>query len=179
MIVGKVFDYDGTAYSFYTDPLPIEFIFGMVIARMAGNHDISISACLVMAGLALLAITAFFPIVRQSPERFLIWGIPAALIVSGSIFLETKSIRITNKTLQLLGDASYALYITNFLLIGPVIRAAGHLGIETKWPIVLISFLICIVAGVAFHFAIEMPLIGFCRQILMRGDRDRKVRIAG
>jgi exopolysaccharide production protein ExoZ len=163
--VGKIWTVDSVAYTFYSSPILLEFIYGMIIGSMVSRGILinpRLSVTLIAAGTALLIAAAFYwPVLRLSDDRFIIWGLPAALIVAGSIFLELSAGRITMKPLLVTGDASYAIYVTHYYVLGPIVKAWKSVGLSPGYTLVLVSFTVAIAFGVAFHFAIEKPLVGF------------------
>ena len=163
--IGSVWPVNDVAYTFYTSPILIEFIFGMTVASLV-NRGVSvgmkISGALLVAGVMLLAAGAlYWPVVRLSGDRFIVWGIPAALIVAGGTFLELSAGRLIVRPLLVLGDASYAIYVTHFMLWGPIVKMWEWVGLPQGWLRVIVIFIISIAVGVAFHFTIEKRLVSF------------------
>ncbi|UYO00834.1 MAG: acyltransferase [Devosia sp.] len=98
---------------FWTRNLILEFGFGIVLAMAYGwimaRRNLPTSAGLVVLGLALLfALPAFFD---EGPWRFLMRGVPAALIIAGCLFLPARMDSRIPAIIVLVGTASYSLYL--------------------------------------------------------------------
>jgi exopolysaccharide production protein ExoZ len=165
VIAGFAWPHGNLWFDFYTDPILLEFVFGMIIGqltigRMAVPRFASIS--LIVLGIVGLIIAAEYrPIWRLSTERFLVWGLPAALLVAGSILLEFSKSARPVRSLVVLGNASYAIYITHFVALGPVLKTCKWIGLSPGPLLVVLGFAAATAIGVLFHFLIERPLIGF------------------
>jgi exopolysaccharide production protein ExoZ len=153
------------AFEFYTNPILLEFVFGMIIGQMVVVGT-SVRRCTsigqILFGVAgLLVANQYWPISRLSSERFLVWGLPAALLVAGSIFLELRKNTKPLRPLVMLGNSSYAIYITHFIALGPVIKACKLVGLSPGFLLTFIGFAATTATGVLFHFVIERRLITF------------------
>jgi len=80
------------------------------------------------------------------------WGLPAALIVAGAALSDRGALSTAQWRIpQLLGDASYSIYLTHLLVLSAVRSFhIPHLGILT----VLASLLV----GISVHFYVERPI---------------------
>lgn len=97
-----------TASLFYTNPLILEFAFGIVLARLWQRGCLRPSLPLALA--ALVAGLALMVLLHQTAlPRVLAAGLPAMLIVAaGTLFCPDRAM-----PWQGLGDASYALYLSH------------------------------------------------------------------
>lgn len=168
--------------AFITNPIMLEFLLGAAIywiynKRRPNLHYIPLA--LVTIGLIsyiLLIIYGYgdvyslkiFQMPGLSLKRFLLWGLPSSFIVAGCVFLENniKLTRIWNiQTIQLIGDASYSIYLTHmsiFILLDLLYRKVGYflppdLGI-------FIQLFIAVIIGIGFHKKVEKPLLRFINQ---------------
>lgn len=129
---------------FWADPIVIEFVFGMTIA---GFYAMKIqlpnaARCCLMA-LAAGAVWLSAALMPPSGDRFLVWGIPATIIVACAVL--GKPMRTVGPLawfIGFLGDASYSMY-----LIHPLVGAAVFL----SWPLSVYYFspLVLTVLGAA------------------------------
>ncbi|TNF19045.1 MAG: acyltransferase [Rhodobacteraceae bacterium] len=146
-----------TATLFYTNPLILEFTFGITLARLWQRGVIRPSTPLALtalaAGLALLALLH-----QTALPRFLAAGLPAMLIVAaGTLFAPDRPLPF-----QRLGDASYALYLSHRFTL----RAAtlALLPILPATPLAAVAFcaaltLACLWTALLVHRHIERPLL--------------------
>ena len=158
---------------FYKDPILLEFTYGMLIAWLVNRgfaKQFSAPQGFVLLGVAGFVVAALYGRGEGSPERFLVWGAPAALIVVGNVLLELKGKTRSIKMLVLLGDSSYAIYVTHYIVLQVVFKVY-----MSAWPhmplhyTLVPSFVVCILFGVGFHIAIEQPIMSF----LARRRRER------
>ena len=98
-------------------------------------------------------------------NRIVLFGFGYTLIVVGLISLEDFRVIIGgNPFFQLVGGASYALYLIHFPLISIMLKIAMGLGLkELGMAGAVISFIVifisCIVASILFHLYIEIPMM--------------------
>jgi exopolysaccharide production protein ExoZ len=80
------------------------------------------------------------------------WGLPAALIVAGAALSDRGALSTAQWRIpQLLGDASYSIYLTHLLVLDAVRRFhTHHLGI--------LAFLATLLVGISVHFYVERPI---------------------
>ena len=86
--------------------------------------------------------------------RFLIFGLPCALIVASAV-LGLRNFKVPQQVL-LIGDASYSIYLTHSLVLTLWGRHLPH------FPEIL-SFAVCIVIGPAVYVLIERPMTQWLR----------------
>jgi exopolysaccharide production protein ExoZ len=155
-------------FRFIGNPLIAEFGLGLALARIRFKSRPGGAAAICVGVAALLLAGPVFAdrfVVSggvwdlNSPERPLVWGLPAALVVWGALQFDPLSGRIS-AWLSDLGDASYSIYLTHLFTI---VALAPIL----PWPL---TFLAAIVVGVAAHKRIEKPLMAFFRNLWRTRD---------
>jgi peptidoglycan/LPS O-acetylase OafA/YrhL len=148
----------------FLDPIVLQFFFGMlIVATIARAPALAASmarnplapAALAIAGFLLLILLPFS--VPGVPDA-LKTGIPAAMIVLGTAWLEPRLGGRLPKWLLLLGDASYALYLFHPLILPVVPVALRRIGVENYTLSVVICVIVALIAGVLVHLLIERPL---------------------
>ncbi len=104
--------------------------------------------------------------------RPILWGIPALLIFIGFFALEKST--SWPAWMQLIGDASYSIYLIHILVIYrvvvPAVRILQRLGLD-QISIVGASFaalLGAMAAGLCLHFVAEKPIIAFFKALTER-----------
>nr|WP_281403161.1 acyltransferase [Sulfitobacter aestuariivivens] len=163
---GAVFKPEHTALTFWTNPLVLEFLFGIALARLwqSGGPRPDIVWC----GLCLTVGSVLMIVLDSMPmPRVLAAGLPAMLMVAGAT-LFWPPIRVPDLRL---GDASYALYLSHrfalraaTLVLLPLLPATG-VGAEIY---LVLALLFSLVTGMVVHHWIERPM--------MRGFRPRQHR---
>ncbi|MGH9865507.1 MAG: acyltransferase family protein [Candidatus Acidiferrales bacterium] len=136
---------ESDALAFYFDPIVLEFLGGMLLARVAAAWRFPWWACLAAFAAGLALLLALFD--GPSP-RFIGSGLPALLVVSGVVFGERWLAGRIPIFLLGLGAASYALYLFH-PFIGPLAPTVlMRMGLPEGW--------ISIVAFDMFSIAVSM-----------------------
>lgn len=153
---------DSVILRFFGYPIVLEFAMGMWIALWAQTWSQTTSkfACpvLILASAWLLLHSQFVP----DAPRWIVAGIPSAAILWAALILERSGHALTNKTVQLLGAASYALYLSHpFVLqaIGKAIEPFGHP--IAGWIFGALALIFAHIVGVFLHLKVEKPLVRF------------------
>jgi exopolysaccharide production protein ExoZ len=136
---------------FLGSPMALEFLMGVLIARLPRHAAFGI---LVPIGIALFACTS--PGIGDveaslGPQwalwRALLWGIPAALVVWGTLSLDRVFKHRVFDVPVALGDASYSIY-----LFHPLVAY----GLDLVWPA---RILLAAGVGWAMHLLVERRLL--------------------
>lgn len=163
------------AMAILAHPLTAEFILGCAIGLLvvSGRRKFALPALAlgVMWWIAATAVLALSGVLSQAPmgwDRVLAWGVPAGLIVYGALGLELDHGLKGPKSLERVGDWSYALYLCHLPLVAVLTRLWASRGPELGWFDNVLVMIIgaaasLIVAAMAFHL-IERPTIGWARQ---------------
>jgi len=144
--IGVMFSADHVI-SFYGNPILFEFAAGCVLGslvteptRFPALSRLS-GWAYIAAGLALLVANEFF--LPSFDNRFIRWGIPASLIVTGVIVLDLKQPIKPAGLLVSLGDSSYSAYLLHWfvlaacsLLIMPLM-GGSLIGVILTYPVVI------------------------------------------
>jgi len=161
---------------FITSPILLEFVAGIGICLLyrRSTPPRSIAYMLLIVGVGLSLCDMFFgSTIVNNPsgtvvgpvafQRFLHMGIPATMMVSGCIFLEKNALfwpLWNNRYVQLLGNASYSLYLSHYItysvLAALFVRLGPVLNINLS---IFLWFLIAIINGILFYRYVETPLL--------------------
>lgn len=162
-ILGALFKAEGVT-GFYTDPIIIEFCFGMLIALAWMKNKLFMHWAFIPLALAM-TIT----LDHVTDVRILSLGVPAALMVIGMLSIEEGILNSPWATL--LGNSSYSLYLVHGFSLTVVYKLCELIGINWVgyFPIALFSSL---VAGIIAYLYIELPI-----EKRLRGQTSRKERV--
>jgi peptidoglycan/LPS O-acetylase OafA/YrhL len=152
----------------YASPLALEFIVGCAIGAAAQARSMRWPGTAITAGLAALATIGAYVGSRFPQEaqygltRFLVFGLPAALIVYGAVGRELAGGAIERRWLDFWGDASYSTYLTHvyvILIFGRVLspRMAEVRAWQT-WLAAAGCLLCCLLVAAGCHVFVERPL---------------------
>jgi exopolysaccharide production protein ExoZ len=149
---------------FLTEPVILEFAFGMVVALIYRSGAIlSPMACYALTILAFIVPAVLWW--TGPPTRWELWGIPSAILVA-SIVLAKKPIFVP-LFLVALGDASYALYLihpaVNFIVRHAADRSLFFNPESMPWLYLAVSLCLSILAAFAVHYWFERPVSKFLK----------------
>lgn len=148
--------------SFLGNPIIIEFLFGVALAllfRPEAPQRRSLGAVAIASGvIGLVAFTdprVGINFDLATPFRFLVWGVPAALLFWGALQFEAPLMKWYWRFASFGGDASYSIYLSHaiFLHFAP---ANPYLKLALMPPILILL-------GMAAHVFVEKPLLRMVR----------------
>lgn len=155
----------------YATPMIIEFAFGMIIYRLYSAEVLIEKKLAILLGIGAFIAFIFIEVTSLTQwgghfNRPIMWGGCAFFIVWSALSLE-KYIS-ENKTLLLLGDSSYSLYLVHYI-IGPVIFHYWHNYSLAEsiplWAYLSMFIVVCHLAGIACHLYLEKPINSTIRKI--------------
>jgi len=171
---------DGLFTLFLSDPVMLEFCFGLLLA-LAYSRGLRATSVLWMVPGFLLIITAtlvFDPRILQmwsTIVRPLAWGLPSVVVLAGFLAV-VPSRRSWTRFAMLMGDASYSIYLTHLFTIYPfkailarLTEEATAFGGLTQFLVIplvaALAIAICVAVGIAVHIVIEAPLLALVRNL--------------
>jgi exopolysaccharide production protein ExoZ len=174
----------GVPVSFWANPIIVEFVFGMIIglARLEGfRMPVWLARTFVAMAFGWFALSAATFWLGFAREFF--WGLAAAAMVAGAGLCRTdmRSRNGIARSLILVGDASYALYLVHPLAALAPYKAFGWLVPPTSVPYLYAAMLYAssLVAAIIIHLVIELPTTQFLQQqVLARLAPSKAVRRA-
>ena len=148
------------------NPICLEFLAGIVLGILwirSGNWPTGF-------GFILLCISVAWFCIAPKPglidfHRPLFWGIPSILLVASFLIFELKFNFRRFKFLLLLGDSSYALYLSHSAVLPILDKILTKLRIFWEVEAVILS-LICILVGIVIHLFVERPMTARVSRIL-------------
>jgi exopolysaccharide production protein ExoZ len=172
----------GPALTFWTESIVMEFVAGMLVGRLYLDGRLSfstpVSAALVVAGgILLVAATPW-----AAPQtRLLAWGLPALMIVTGALSLERVSLESRRPprgkgVLELLGDASYSIYLTHIVTLS-VLRTFWNMaglakpGLPAAVTFIGVATVVCTVVGVVAYAGVEAPVTRAAKRLRLGARR--------
>ena len=147
--------------AFLGQPILFEFLYGVIVGVVFLQgwrvQSTAALACVLIAAGAF-AISIF--VHPELPMRWLFWGLPAALLVYGSLGLQPRA-NWLNSTLLALGDASYTLYLQHAfitLAIGGLLKRS--IIVHRIQPDLLIAMIVAGCALLAWfsYKYLELPM---------------------
>jgi exopolysaccharide production protein ExoZ len=142
----------------FTKSIVLEFACGVVIGQLwMQDVKLPLAPALVLLVGGLISLLTI-GLIAANLDRFLSWGIPAALIVAGVVFAERarpwKPLRLP----RFLGDASYSIYLWHALVTVVVTGVVLRLGVPAVLqPTVIVTF--GLVLSAILYLVVEKPLV--------------------
>lgn len=152
----------GVLSGFYTNPIMIEFAAGMLIGlgqpRLPDHAGpwARTATAIVVAG-SLLAVMAL-PLMFPQAVSAAVCGVPATVAVGGAVALERWGWSLRNGWVLLIGNASYAIYLTHPFVTRVVERFAARLpahGAPGAALLLGVALAGIAVVGIGVHYALE------------------------
>lgn len=149
----------------YLSPLHLLFAFGMVIAMLI-KSDIRFQAGIfLIPGISLLIYACGWTIRHRALPDIncsLLAGIASFLVLLDLVLFEREGRLKVPNWLNLLGDASYSIYLVHFPLLSVTARVSfilSHRIGAPLWIWLVSQVLFAVTVGISFHLAIEKPLL--------------------
>ena len=161
--LGGILDFNSPLFKFYTNPIMLEFCFGMLAALVYEQIPSQVSRpvrnlCLASAFAGLLLVI-IIPVFLRDVNRAWLSGLPALMLVGSCIALEKWSLRIGSRFLLLMGAASYSLYLTHIFVTELMVKAARLLAPDAMAAAVIVAsgvVLSCLLALAVYRY-VEAP----------------------
>jgi exopolysaccharide production protein ExoZ len=165
----------GVGQAFFANPIPLEFCMGLWLAWAFGQWRAvgKTWPVAVAVGVAASALLFVAPLLVGHPDtsglpglpRVFAWGVPAALMVAAALRIGPPR-NVAAQFAVLLGDASYALYLTHVfvMLVYSKLIGVTALGRADQRFVVPVVVLFAIGIGLAAHFVLERPLLAAIRR---------------
>ncbi|QGL81529.1 acyltransferase [Stenotrophomonas maltophilia] len=166
------------AHVLVINPLTFEFIAGALLGLHWRYLPRSLGWPLALGGGAL-AVAAASLLSTEGPSimpvwtRVMLFGTASALLVAGAVLIEARARRAPPNSLILLGDTSYALYLSHIFVISVAGRLWSMLLPTGAWwnhgLFVAATLLACCVVGYLVHRVVERPLLLLPQRMAQRG----------
>jgi exopolysaccharide production protein ExoZ len=170
------------ALGFWSDPIILEFVFGMLLAlalRAGWRLKPATAVFLMGAGLLALALALPMRMVTGLP-RGLAWGIPVAIFVAGAVLGDFKRFESAlARSLSAIGDASYSLYLLHPFVIRFFRELWSHGLIDAAaWPWTYAALVIAgaIAAALVSYRLFERPVTRALQGSFARPARGTPLR---
>ena len=169
VICGVLFHFHSAVCRSYTANILMELVAGLWLGflwkkRLLPSMGIGIFLCIV--GVSILSVEQIWMLKKSiALARVPYYSLPALLIVLGALSIEASGHYLKSSLLKVIGEASYAIYLTHILVAIPV----KGLLIGYKLPAGIefgVSIAILVSAGVLIHYLVERPANEWTRKIL-------------
>lgn len=161
VILGAVFPPSGAVFETYTSPLILMFLAGIWLAELIRRGlalpRIAAAASIAIGGAALLLVPG-----DLGPVTVTAVGAAAFALVAGVACLDHRHAVTRWKIPELLGDASYSIYLWHGVALTIAAKAADVADLPA-FATVIIGISGGVVAGVLSYWLIEAPLLKLLR----------------
>nr|WP_254803887.1 acyltransferase [Methylobacterium sp.]USU34671.1 acyltransferase [Methylobacterium sp.] len=167
---GEAFSPKSVALEFYSDPLLVEFLFGLAISRFSGTllsspppgrgRSLGIALCCGIAALALAAIVAR-PHLWPDLHRTFAYGVPCAALLCVAIRLDAHGVSARAPVLQTLAGYAYAIYLSHFFatgFFGLILVKYSPATPPFAFAFLLLTLVTATLVGVLLNHLVEQPL---------------------
>jgi exopolysaccharide production protein ExoZ len=174
VMIGLVFHPGPAIGSTYTSTMLLEFLGGLLLAKLFHDRPVT--------WLGWLAIPGFICLVMigdAGADRVIVAGLPALAIVAAAASSDFAGKTPVMPLLRRIGDASYSIYLSHYFVLRLAIAAWRHLPLH-GWPqficYAVAATIGSIAVGMLIHTFVEKPLNRILRSAgpLRRGHADRR-----
>ena len=161
--VGRIAGVDAVLghYAFLTDPMLLEFVFGVIVGGVFVDGRVGWPAAMA-AACAIAAVLTVDP-----ASRVIVSGIPSAGLVAAAACLSRRRIDPSwpARALARLGDASFSIYLAQVETVSLAGRSVAAL-IPAIPPLLLVTVTtgIVVAAGLLLNILVERPLLKLSRR---------------
>lgn len=150
----------GNIYNFFTNPLMLEFVFGIMAAKLFTGNKIS------MAALLSVIISTFIVLFSDVSSRVIVAGLPAAIIILVAATYSKKRGQPSylENAFARLGDASYSIYLIQVFVISCSAKIFVHFVPYSIDALIVSATLLSVMAGFLMYIFVEKPLLTLCRR---------------
>ncbi len=165
---GRLLPAMGDQFRFWSDPVVLEFVFGMGLAALAAR-SITLPgwARLALIAAALVALHAVVG-AGDSRWRVLAYGLPGVMLVAAAVLGPRPGTQgLAMRGLVGLGDASYALYLCHPFAMRAVEMAGRHVLPRSEAAglvLMLLSLAAAAFCAIALHLGFERPMLRLLRR---------------
>jgi exopolysaccharide production protein ExoZ len=158
-ICGYYFSPHAVPFSYWSDPIILEFVFGMGIAILH-RTGLQLPGWLRILLIVFGSLAVWFSAQHMPPSglRFLLWGIPSAMVFAGTVLGRQPDFGRFAGFIKLMGDSSYALYLIHPLVGAIILLNAQILGRLFPPPLMYVVGIIFSVALAAWIWTIEKKI---------------------
>jgi peptidoglycan/LPS O-acetylase OafA/YrhL len=175
ILLGRVFGVGLGPFVFWTQPIIIEFLFGIALAALFGR-GIRLGA---LARIGLIAAGVLLGGYAELQDfsfgtRWLWAGVPSLMIAAGVILGPEMPDSRLRRWLIVGGGASYALYLSHLFSLKAMGIVWQRIGIQSSLGFLIVAGTAAVVVAVLVHLYVETPMIRVARRLLTRGQRDAR-----
>lgn len=152
---------------FLSRPIILEFVFGVWIGALWDHkryQNLPAALALLAAGFVAICFSVRLPGALSS----LAAGVPAGMIVFGAVVLPQTYGTMIPSWIVLLGDSSYALYLSHRFVLRAFTIAAGKLALLNNVYLYVSSVtVVAILLSVLIYTWLEVPVLAALKRVLL------------
>ena len=175
VIVAQIWPDAAWWVDFYGQPIVLEFVAGVLLSilyskgfRLGFVTSATIAVAAILLHIALRQIGQFPRIIGN--------GLPAGLLFFALVFNRGLSLRPQfARGIRLMGDASYALYLTSPFVINLTFEILSRIGIRQAEALIIASCISATIVAVGVFRFVELPITRAGRRLIRRPP-ERTVR---
>lgn len=157
------------ALSFVLSPYNLQFVMGVAVALLLRRWRVPAPPWLFCAGIAVFMTAMLLP-TPMSTHPFwgrIVFGAASAAILAAIVEHERKRPLVLPPMLRLFGRASYAVYLVHPVALSLAVHGASRLRPDVPLEVVVVALAsVAILAGIAYHVAVEGRLVTLFRHLL-------------
>lgn len=161
-------------FGFLLSKYNLEFALGCLCAYLIRLSRPGYGLLLAVLGAAGLLTACIVDVATSGggeSYRVIAYGLPAAMLVLGSVWLEQERRVGVPQALKFLGDASYSLYLLHLPLLSLTVKLVQELRVG-DWVgahgAMILCLILTLVGGLVFHVRVERPMLKALNQLIRK-----------
>ncbi|WP_179879717.1 acyltransferase family protein [Priestia megaterium] len=162
---------------FLFSPHNLQFLLGAVASHITLKYNVKFGELLLLFGFGGFAFTWFNTLNNIIPlDKTFEYSLSSLLVILGAYSLDSQQKVTIPKPIDLLGDSSYAIIITNlpfvilFAKVFEVLNVYNSIGYILAISIIMI---LTLVGGVLVHIIIENTVSSFLKKKFIKSNKDK------
>lgn len=170
--IGSLINKKNFYIDFLTNSLLLEFVYGVIIAKLYQNYNkfTRMHITIIAFGLLIICMLCNTTVLFQIPEiRGICLGLPAMLLVFVFVMIEKKLKKHEIHILKEFGNMSYSLYLIHLFVLAFVAIIYKYININTyiaEWIYIFCMFSMSLISGYFVYIFWEKPLLALMRRNL-------------
>lgn len=178
---GKLLDFTNPVLQFYTNPILIDFAFGVLLFKLVASgilfsmpRRVAIPLGFSVIALCVTAII-LHPIYWPQVPRLVALGIPASGLLAGAVIIESFGISANSKLVNFLAKCSFAIYLCHWFvnIVSEKIVSETHGSLPMSVMLLAVTPLVVTAVAILTYLYVEAPATKYLTHHFAGGSGTR------
>lgn len=175
-LVGRFFPTDSPALVAYTNPILIDFAFGVVVYKLVTGTNIAGAAFPIWASAAVVMLAVSMAAVLLRPylwpglPRLVGLGLPATGLLLGAVLLERAGWALTWLPANFIANCTYSIYLCHQFVNGASEKLLAYAGVSSCVPVLILVLTPVVVTAISIvvFACVEAPITRYLSRATAR-----------